>query len=430
MKKTILLLSLALAGLSPLCRAAEVPAPTDEVVERVFTVDDALRQAQLNEPRLLSAEQNTIIAEQRVKEAKLQFIPELGLQASATKFGARYPFSLSEDFRNILLFPGAPQNIYSGRGYARTTLYEGGRQINTLQLAQAAHKQALSNYESVKRDVLLAAKTAFYRLVLAQEKLASAEKEEAALLQIAAAVPDPWERIEAETLVGEARVQTAEARHELDTSKLAFLKSLNLELDTTFRVVGTLKGETYTIDPQKAALWAMELRPELQSQTYQAQMDAISVNLAQGRKSPTVFVAGDYELTAQRFPLRQNNWDMTFGVRVPLDWSFGAQIKEKKAEQRQGELKRAELQDRVRLEVRQAYENLKYWEKEWPQREAHYQKVRSLFEAAGKAPGAALSRARATAGMTKLQLAYLSALTEHILAMAKMEWAVGRELVR
>ena len=38
-------------------------------------------------------------------------------------------------------------------------------------------------------------------------------------------------------------------------------------------------------------------------------MDAIGVNLALGRRYPTVFLAGDYELTSQRFPLDKNNWD-------------------------------------------------------------------------------------------------------------------------
>ena len=44
-----------------------------------------------NDSRLLSAEQDRIIAEQRLTEAKLEFLPEFGLQASAAKFDARYP---------------------------------------------------------------------------------------------------------------------------------------------------------------------------------------------------------------------------------------------------------------------------------------------------------------------------------------------------
>lgn len=404
---------------------------SEGTVERVFNLEDAQRLAQLNDPKMLSAEQDTIIAQERVKEARFQFFPDIGLQASATKFESRYPFSLSGDFRNILLFPGTPQNIYSSRGYFHMSLYEGRRHIDTLELTKTAHKAALSNYESVKRDVLLSSKDAFYRLILAQEKLAAAENNEIVVAESAASPRlDAWEKVEAESLLGEARVQTAESRHELDSRKLAFLKSLNLELDTTFRVVGTLKSSASSVDTEKAVLWAMELRPELQSETYKAQMDAISVNLAFNRRNPTLFLAGDYELTGQRFPLRQNNWASTIGIKIPFSYDYWSQIKQKRAEQRQGELKRAELQDRVRLEVRQAYENMQYWQKEWPERTAHYLKVKALYDEASQAAGGALAKARATSSLTRLHLAALAAVTEHILAQAKLEWAVGRELTR
>lgn len=403
-------------------------APT--LPERIFNLEDAQRLAQLNDPRLLSAEQDAIIAEQRVKEAKFLFLPEFGLQASATKFDARYPFSLSEEFRNILLFPGSSsENLYSGRGYARLSLYEGGRHVNTLQLAHAAHKQALSQYESVKREVLLSTKSTFFRLILAQERLKAAQASETSVEAIAKlARAGPWERVEAESLLGEARIETSAARHELDSSKLAFLKSLNLELDTPFRVEGTLKTDNSDIDMSKAVLWAMELRPELQAETYKAQMDVISVNLALGRRYPTVFLAGDYELTAQRFPLKNNNWDATIGIKLPFSYDFWTQLKQKRAEQRQGELKRAELQDRVRLEVHQAYENMQYWQKEWPERYANYRKVKELYDAARREAGNSLAQARAAISLAKLELSYLTAVTEHILARAKLEWAVGREL--
>jgi outer membrane protein TolC len=401
------------------------------LTDRVFTLEDSERLARLNDPRLLSAEQDTIIAQQRVLEARFLFLPEFGLQASATKFDARYPFSISGDFRNILLFPGSQtENLYSGRGYMHLSLYEGKRHLNTLRLAQAAAKQAQNNYESVKRDVQLSSRGAFFRLILAQEKLQIWKDNENAVADIVAkAGLGVWERVDAEALLGNVRAKASEARHELDESRLAYLKSLNLELDTTFRVSGELKSETLSLDPEKASLWALELRPELQSETYKAQMDAISVNLALGRRNPSLFLAGDYELTGQRFPLRNNNWDMTVGIKIPFSYDYWTELKRKKAEQRQGELKRAEVQDRVRMEVRQAYENLQYWQREFPRREQLYKRVKELFDAAAaQAPGQSLSRARAMVELGEIYLRYLTAVKEQILARAELEWAVGREL--
>lgn len=403
--------------------------------EKSFSLEDAQRLALLNDARVLSAEQDRIIAAERVKEAKYLFLPEIGLQASATKYEARYPFSLSGDSRNILLFPDAPVlfgtntgNIYSGRSYMLLSLYEGRRTINTLRLAQAGRKQATSNNESVKMDLLLSVREVFYRLIQAQERMTAANQHLAAVEAVlSGARLDAWERLEAEARLAHARSRSSEARHALDLSRLAFLKSLNIEPDTPFKVLGALQTRAVQIDIEKAVLWALELRPELQSQTYKAQMDAISVNLAAARRIPTVFLAGDYELTDKSFPLRHNNWDVTLGIKIPFSYDYWSQIRRKRAEQRQGQLTRAELQDRVRLEVRQAYETLRYWQKEWPLREEHVRRVQDLFDAASSgAPGEALARVRAMEGILEIKLSYFAAVTEHLLALARLERAVGR----
>ncbi|MDX6768155.1 MAG: TolC family protein [Elusimicrobiota bacterium] len=412
--------------LLPLAAAAQ--APSSALPERVYSLDEALRLTR-NDPKLQSAEQDVIIAEQRVKEAKFQFLPEVGLQASATKYDARYPFALSEDFRSILLFPSTQENIFSGRGYMRMSLYEGQRGMNTLRLARAAYQQALSNRDSVRLDLALQVKEAFYRLLYAQEAARGADELAAAVER--ASGEDGlgvWERIEAEAALGAAASRASDARHQLDAARLTFLRTLNLELDTPFKVDGRLETKPFKAEVEKAVVWAMELRPELQSQTYKAQMDAISVNLALGRRYPTLYVAGDYELTDQRFPLKKNNWDVTVGLKVPFSYDYWTQIARKKAEQRQGQLVRAELQDRVRLEVRQAAENLRYWQEEWPRREARWTRVSGLFEAGAGRPGPALSKIRARQGLLELRLAHLAAVKEHILARARLERAVGREL--
>jgi outer membrane protein TolC len=413
----------ALALLLPLAASAQ-PAPP----QRVYTLEEALRLTR-NDPKLQSAEQDVIIAEQRVKEARFQFLPEFGLQASATKYKSRYPFALSEDFRNILLFPDARDEIFSGRGYMRLSLYEGRRGLNTLKLAQAAYQQALSNRDSVRLDLTLQVKENFYGLLYAQEQSKGAEELLASIER--ASGEDglgPWERIEAESALGTAAARASDARRQLDAARLTFLRTLNLELDTPFRVEGALETQGYKAEVDKATVWAMELRPELQSQTYKAQMDAIGVNLALGRRYPTLYVGGDYEVTDRRWPLKQNNWDVSVGVKIPFSYDYWTQIARRKAEQRQGQLARAELQDRVRLEVRQAADNLKYWEEEWPRREARWKRIAGLLDAAGGRPGPALSKIRARAGALELKLAHLAAVKEHILARARLERAVGREL--
>jgi outer membrane protein TolC len=419
---------LVLALCAPAARAQASNQAGNGSPERVYTLEDALHLVR-NDPKLQSSEQDVIIAESRVTEAQLRFLPEVGVQASASKFNALYPFALSETYHNILLFPNTPQNIYSTRGYFNLPIYEGQRTLNTYRLALAAQKQAIANRDSVKMDLNLAVKESFYRLLLAQERAAAAGEHLQAVERFASDNGGgAWEAVEAEAALASARAGASEADHQLESTKLVFLKSLNLELDTPFHVTGSLATVPAKVEVERAVLWAMELRPELQSQTYKAQIDAIGVNLANGRRYPTVSLGGDYELTAQSFPLRKNNWDVTLGVKIPLTYDLWSQLKQKKAEQRQGQLARSDLQDQVRLQVRQAAESLRYWQEEWPRREKQWRRIKELYEAASGKAGSAMARIRARQGLLDLRLAYLSAVTEHLLARARLERAVGREI--
>ncbi len=182
-------------------------------------------------------------------------------------------------------------------------------------------------------------------------------------------------------------------------------------------------------DLKKALVWAAEPRPELQSQAYKAQMDATDVNLALCRPSPTVALGLDYELTGPRLPLKQNNWDATLGVRIPFSLDYWTQHTQKVAEQRQGELARSELQDKVQLEVRLAHEDLRYWQAEWLRRETEHKRLFELVrEGAQAAPGDGLDILRAESRLLKAYRGRLEAVTEHILSRARLERAVGRTL--
>ena len=440
------LLTASLAGLSlwasPARGAAVVPAapalsPAAEpgLAERSFDLDEALNLALKNDSRLLSAEQDRIIAEQRLTEAKLQFLPEFGLQASAAKFDARYPTALSPELGNVLAFPrgtynpSGSENIYSGRGYMNFPVYEGGRSVNALRMAQAALQQAQSNYETVKMEVELAVKEAFYRLLMAQERLAATTETVSEARRMAAALSlTPWERIEAEAIGEKSRQWAAEAMRQSALRRLDFLKALNLELDTAFRVTGRLAPQSVEVDPRKAALWAIELRPELQAETFKAEMDALAVNLAIGRRYPTLFLAGDYDVTDQHFPLLNNNWNVGIGIKLPFTYDFLTKLRQKRAEQRQGQLKRAELQDQVRLEVRQACEQLAYWKVEAGLRSQQSRTVSGIYEKAAPEAAASLGKLRALMTVIEMRLSYLESVTESTLARARLERAVGREL--
>ena len=403
----------------------------DSPVSRSFTIEEAQRVALLNSPQLLSAEQDIIIAQQRVSEATFQFLPEIGLQASASRYDARYPFALAPEYRSVLLFPSDRTGIYSGRAYLRQPVYEGGRTANLLRLAETNLKQKQTQYDAVKLDVALSAQRAFYRLLLAQEVEAAVSRRAEAAQRLLARPLSGWERVEAEALAADLRSHRGAALHQVEAARLEFLKGLNLEFDTPVRLSGGLETKPVDLNLDQAIIWATELRPELRAETYRAQIDAIAVNLALGRRNPTLAIGADYELTGQEFPLRQNNWDMTIGLKIPFSYDFWTELRQKRAEQRQGDIKRAEIHDQVRLEVSQAFSDLQYWQKEWPAREEEYAKLKSLTEAAERgAPAPSLAALRSQVAVLGAEERWLTSVQEHILARSRLERAVGRPFGR
>jgi len=416
---------------SPLRRAAlavflSIPAAaaSAELPTETYALDDALLMATRNSAALQSAEQDITIAQQRVKEAVSLFYPDVGLQASATRFEARYPFALRPEFGSNILYPSARKEFYSGQGYLTLSLYEGRRHINTLRLARASLKQAQSKFEAAKLDIIVETKRAFYRLILAQELLAATEAVAGRLEEIADR-SDAAQTLEAESLAADLRAASADARHRLEQSRLDFLMRLNRELDTAVRVEGRLETEPLDVDLRKLVVWATELRPELQSETYRAQMDAISVNLALGRRTPSILLGVDYGVVDSEFPLRQNNWDASVAVRIPFSFGFWPQHRQKLAEQRQGEIKRAELRDQVHLEVRKAHQDLRYWQGEWTRREGELRRMQELFQKLQSNGIASLAGLRAATRVLAANKRCLEARQEHILARAQLERAVG-----
>ena len=412
MIRTLLAISLLLGNLG------DVEAAGSAAIE-VYDLEEALHKAGRNSAALQGAAQGVKIAEERVKEARTLFYPEVGLQGSATRFNARRAFSLRPDFGTNLLFPSNNENFFSGQAYAQMPLYAGRKNINTYRLTQTALKQARSKYQTAKLDIAYRTKRAFYRFLLARA-MVSATKE----LESRVKTSTRSRSLKSAALKADIRTASAEARQKLELARLDFLRGLNRELDTPIDVVGELITKAIDVDLAKALIWSTELRPELQAQTYRSQMDAIAVNLALGRRIPTVVLGVDYEVVGEKFPLRQNNWDATVGVRIPFALNFWTQHHQRVAEQRQGQIKRAELRDEVHLEVRKAHQNLNFWNEEWPKRETEFNELQRLFDSSPS--GAGLDGA---ASVLRAQRRYLEAVTEHLLSRARLERAIGRTLV-
>ncbi|MFA6435275.1 MAG: TolC family protein [Elusimicrobiales bacterium] len=401
----------------------------------VLSLEDVVSLAVKNNPTLLASEQDIIIAKQRVREARFMNLPQFALSGTFSKVNLEYPMILGPELGDRYLDPAIKENFYTMRAYALQPLYTGGRNKNTLRLAQTAHNQAQVNYETVRTDVVYNAKKVFYTLLL-NKKLRELALERGLR---ARALNDgirknAWEEIEARILLSGFEKQAEQAAHEADAYRIELLRVLNREPSYQVDITGDLSVRPVGATMQKSLVTAMEMRSELKSEIYKAQMDDIAVNMAMIRRYPNVYLGASYDVIGYNVnslsenSIRSNNWAASIAIHFPLSYDIWTQVIQRRAQQRQGDLKRVELQDKIRFEILTAHKDLEFWAAETRKRTEILAAVESEYGAAAKKTPASLSALRSLSAMYELEKTCLEGVYQQLLARVKLEWAQGRDL--
>ncbi|OGS11143.1 MAG: hypothetical protein A2234_02545 [Elusimicrobia bacterium RIFOXYA2_FULL_58_8] len=422
-----------LAALFILCLAGNVSAQRG--IE-ALTLEESVTLAVKNSPAALAAEQDIIIARQRMSEARFTYLPQFTLSGTASRVNLAYPSVLGPELGERYLDPLISRNFYTLRANALQPVYTGGKNANTLKLARTSHNQARVNYETVKADVMLEAKRAFYTM-LYRRRLAEAAGEWLARAEAAVALfktQDPAESLENRVLLAGLESRARQAASGLETATTGLLKALNREPGYQVAADGVLEPLPVKDEVTRCLVTAMESRSDLKSELYRAQMDEIAVNMAMIRRSPTVYMGASYDISAYRFSelnessVRSNNWLASLAIHFPLSYDIWTQVRQRKAQQRQGELKRVELQDKIRFEILVAHKEALFWQREAEQRKAELERIKAGYKAAAGAVGRSAAGLRAIGAIAEFESGWLEAVYNQLMSRIRLEWAQGRDL--
>lgn len=430
--KKLFLLSLLLSIISwPVCAQTEYGLKFSSLVSDNMTLENAIRLGLENNSDFLTAQQEIIIAEQKVNEAKFRYLPQFALQGTATWFDLDYPMVLPDEVASRFI-PGKMLNDderFFGVGITATQyLYAGGRINGTLKLARANLKQIQTRYETVKNQVVLNIKRAFTQLLYAKANTELAEK----IYNQAAAWyrknGDLWTQIQNKSLLAQLENAKDEAKRLEEKARMEMLVSLNKELNSPLSISGTLEPVSISGDLAHYNLWATEFRPELKSAIYALELDNISIGLALSKRYPDIILNASYEKLGTQ-NLDDENKQISLAIRLPLPYNFSSQITQKKAEQRKSELKRARMEDVIRTQVSISYNNMLFWQQEALKRQQTYQELSSLFEKANRnASKAGTAPLQAALSFLHTAQDYFVALKENHIAKAELEWAIGKDV--
>lgn len=412
------------------------PASAQKNGETV-TLDEVVAAAVQNSPAALAAEQDIIIARQRMREARFMALPQLSLSGTASRLHLEYPAILDQELGERFLDPAISNTFYTLRAQALQPLYTGGKNTNTLRLAKAAHNQAKVDYEAARAVAALEGKRAFYALLYRRRALESAGRWlERARGLAAGQGGDAFERLESSALLSGLADAERRAEGEVEAARTGLLKVMNREPGYAAEPEGKFEPLPADGDVSRSLTTAMQSRPELKSELYKAQMDDIAVSMALVKRYPTVYLGASYDVNAYRLTdigdrsARASNWLGSVAVRFPLSYDIWTQVQQRRAQQRQGELKRAGLQDDVRFEILAAHKEAEARQREAERLGAELASMLTSFDEAARGARPSPPALRALCALAELEQRQLAAVYAQLLARVRLEWARGLDFGR
>ncbi len=400
--------------------------------KKPLSLENVIRLSLENSYDLLLIEQDLIIAEQRIKEAKFLYFPRISFNGSATAYNLDYPIILPEMIGQRLIMPDTNhkrEDLFYGVGVSAVQyIYGGGRISSTLDLARASNKETQSRYQNAKNTVILAAKKAFYEYLYAQEKDKLAKE----VLNKAKKITRQQELSPSQEILVSAEFSSFEslalkAKAELNKAKIDLLKVLNKEFNSEITFEGSLEYNPLEVDLKKLNLWAMEFRPEVKSAMYKLEMDNIAVKLSLTRSYPDILLGASYDRQGTD-NLKQENMQLSLAFKLPLGYDYTTQVKQKRAEQRQTVLRQAAIEDTVRLQVLETYNNLNFWQTETPNRIKTWKAIKTQFKDFMKDNYSLKDSFDSLNYYYQAGVKSLEAQKEHLVAIANLENAIGKDL--
>ena len=219
----------------------------------------------------------------------------------------------------------------------------------------------------------------------------------------------------------------SKAKADLNKAKINLLKVLNKEINSEVTFEGSLDYNPIEVDLKKLNLWAMEFRPEVKSAMYKLEMDNIAVKLSLTRSYPDILLGASYDRQGVD-NLKQENMQVSLAVKLPIGYDYSTQVKQKRAEQRQTVLRQAAVEDTVRMQVLEAYNNLNFWQTETPNCIKTWETIKTQFKDFMKGQYSLKDTFESLNYYYKAGVKNLEAQKEHLKSIANLENAVGKDL--
>ena len=324
--------------------------PADNVT---WDLDKVVEIALSRHPRVNQADAETLAAKARKGQAQSPYYPAIDLKTGYSYFKG-YSSSTGRSFSATTL---------SGQGTLSQTITDFGRTGAAVDRADALLSSARESEKSVREDVVLDAKVAYYNVLRAQRILSVNQetvRQRESLLRQARAYYEAGIRARIDVARAEANLYQAKAEltgseNDLRVARITLLNRMGVDGPRGFEIRDTLATESL---PGTLEEWVREAegnRPDLRSLVERERAAEMAMRGARAGYNPVLTGNGAYGYSSNEFPLEQT-YSVSAQLSVPLFTGFltREQVAEARANLDSARSGVADFRRLVRLQIEQA----------------------------------------------------------------------------
>jgi outer membrane protein len=345
--------------------------------EPPLTMERAVELALKRNPEILVALDELDELEGRITEVRSGAFPQVTFQGSGVRL--RDPSILNsssfdnvpKEFRDALI--PVPSNMFDVNVNVKQPLYNAGKVRTALLLAQESLGEKHASSAAVRQQLSYRVFQAFNDLFLAEANLGIARETqkqrsqhlEQAQVRFSNGVATEIDVLRSKVNVANLEPEIIRANNRVRYCRAVINNLIVADLDAPLQIAGTLEYRPWNLPGlEEIQRRALRHRPEVEVARKQMEQARLTTSLAKAENRLSVDMEGQYGYAVREPKNFFNNdfsrWSLMFSFKLPV-FDSGRKaglMRQASARFRAAEQRLAQLENNIRLEVKQAYEDM------------------------------------------------------------------------
>ncbi len=400
------------------------------------TLDECIKYALGNNPRIREAIEEISASDARIKQAWSNYFPQIGITSNGSKN------------RNLLFSDaiGSADATYNyfilGQISVTQLIYDFGVTQNQVTIKKLGYKTAQETLVSVVNDVIKETKDKYYSLLYSYEDLKVKEdnvsrfelfyNQAKALYEIG--MNPKVDVTIAEVNLSNAKLQLIQARKNLDIAAAKLNNAMGIAYDTKFNVLERLRYAPCDITLDEAMEIADESRPDLHIAKLKVETSRQNLQLTKKSYFPKLTAQGNIAVGGRN---PASNWGYTWGGYLDFPiinaMNINNKIKEARANYSKQMATSTKAEQDIALEIQSAYYNLIEKQNQIPVAFLGMKQAKENYDISyGRyrvGAGSPIELKDSQITYMNSQLSYYNSLYMYNSAKANLEKAIGKNLM-